>query len=153
MGKHSAVVCAGERPEVMLVAGTLLLPLLALFAAWISAERPSPTLEEDRDRFVPVAFRAEQLYRSFLINLSFAGVSVAAASQLGMDVATVLIILNILAGNVSASILFDDTEIIRTGLRWLRVMLYVVGGAVVYSITVWFVHSADGVTPNADGLQ
>lgn len=119
---------------------------LAFLAAMLGVQgRPPPAeiVPSDQRPFIPRFFLTEGFYRSFLIHLAFAGVSISIAWEPGWSAnrfwdwyhPTVPLVLNLIFGLFAVSALFDEvTEI--AGVRWKHVRWILAIGIVVFLLSV-----------------
>lgn len=100
--------------------------ILLAFVAAVFAQAPKDfVLPSDRELYVNPFFRSEGFYRSFLINLSFAGISTAATGAhfnnhqtfwVFLD-PTLALVLNLVVGLMASLLLLADSEPLRTQMR------------------------------------
>lgn len=123
----------------------LLLVILALIAAIFSQLSSDLVLPVDRDLYFPPFFKSEGFYRSFLINLSFAGISTAAAAiqfvkyQVFWMMCDPLlaIFLNLFFGLLAALCLRSASSEIESRKRWIWTIILLVVGMMMFGFAVW----------------
>lgn len=120
------------------------LVILALIAAIFAQQSSDWVLPEDREMYFPPFFKSEGFYRSFLINLSFAGISTSAASiqfvkydSFWMICDPLLaIFLNLGLGLFAALCLKSESSEIENRKRWGWSIGLLVAGALIFSFAV-----------------
>lgn len=134
----------------------LLLVILALIAAIFSQLSSDLVLPADRDLYFPPFFKSEGFYRSFLINLSFAGISTAAAAiqfvkyrEFWMVCDPQLaIFLNLFFGLLAALCLRSASSEIESRKRWTWTAILLIVGVLMFGFAAWTtVHLAPSRSP------
>lgn len=119
---------------------------LALLAAIFAAQGraiPNTVHWSDRDKFVPWFFRQEKFYRSFVVNLSFAGISLAIVGErpvvtpafFDWDHASISLVANLLWGILAVALLRDGGDEI-VGREWRRVTACLAVALLVFVFTI-----------------
>jgi hypothetical protein len=133
------------------------LVILALIAAIFSQQPSDWVLPADRDLYFPPFFKSEGFYRAVLINLSFAGISTAAAAIQFVKYTTywmirdplLAIFLNLGLGLVAALCLKSESSEMKTWKRWVWAIGLLILGIALFSFAVWTTVSLSSPTPPA----
>lgn len=130
------------------------LVILALIAAIFAQQSSDWVLPKDREMYFPPFFKSEGFYRSFLINLSFAGISTAAAAIQFVKYKTfwmicdplLAIFLNLGLGLFASLCLKSESSEIESNKRWVWSIGLLVIGTILFGFAVWTTVSLSGAT-------
>ncbi len=119
----------------------LLAFLNALFA--VQGTLPPDVLRKDKNKFTPWFFKMENFYRGFLVNLSFAGISLAMSdfpaiqTRRFVDLGNPMlwIVVNVIFGLLVTSALRDDDEEPIEPGYWRKVICWLIVGLFVFGAT------------------
>ncbi len=121
------------------------LVILAVIAAIFSQQPSDWVLPKYRDMYFPPFFKSERFYRAVLINLSFAGISTAAAAIQFVKYTTfwmicdplLAIFLNLGIGLVAALCLRSESSEMTTPWRWVWAVGLLVMGVALFGFAIW----------------
>lgn len=121
------------------------LVILAVIAAIFAQQSSDWVLPRDRDMYFPPFFKSEGFYRSFLINLSFAGISTAAAAIQFVKYQTIWMIcdpllaifLNLGLGLFAALCLKSESSEIESKKRWGWSIGLLIAGTLLFGFAIW----------------
>lgn len=123
---------------------SLILVLLAFFNAMFSQPTADFVLREDEKRFLPAFFKSEAFVRSCLINLSFAGISIAIASSNTNEKdwyyawfnPPLAVLLNLISGFLVSFSLKNDRGSVWDGPRRKGVVVFIIFAAILFIYAV-----------------
>ena len=137
------------------------LVILAVIAAIFSQQPSDWVLPVDRDLYFPPFFKSEGFYRAVLINLSFAGISTAAAAIQFVKYTKfwmiwdplLAILLSLGLGLLAALCLKSESSEIKTPKRWCWAIGLLVVGILVFIFAVGTTVSLSTSIPRSPSAQ
>jgi hypothetical protein len=135
--------------------------ILVLIAAIFGLPSSDWVMPEDRDLYFPSFFKSEGFYRACLINLSFAGISTAAAAIQFVKYAAfwmicdplLAILANLAFGLFAALSLGSRSSEIRNKKRWWWAISLLVIGFALFIFAVWTTVALSGTDAPAASLS